>query len=519
MANERILVVDDGRENREFIIKYILQPNEYRAQEARDGVECLEIVRREPPDLILLDLQMPRLDGMGVLEVLHRERSEIPVILMTFHGSEDIAVEVFRMGVRDYIRKPYTAEEMLNAIERSLAEVRLRREKEALTTRLMNANRELHTRIKELNTLYNIGKSVAALLDMQQLLARIVDAAISLTNAEQARLLLVENNALVLRAQKARNEQPAQSVAEVIQDRLAERAISTGRSVVLNAQQLEQLRQMNPNAPSATLYVPLLIGSTVIGALNVENLTQGARQFTENDAALLSALSDYAAIALENARNYHALEALKAHRPPPIAMPNVIGRLAQLPEPNSAARREISVLVADLRGFTAYADQLAPDQALRLLNAYLSLAAEVLTKHGATLDKASGDTLMALFNAPRDQPDHLLRAVRAALELQVAAAQFSAQQGVDQLAFAVGLARGEALVGAVGAPSNATYAAVGEPVNIAHRLQESARAGQTLIEESALVQLGNRLLSRKLGEVQMRGRRGSVVVYEVQELL
>ncbi|MFQ3536878.1 MAG: response regulator, partial [Aggregatilineales bacterium] len=229
MANERILVVDDGRENREFIIKYILQPNEYRAQEARDGVECLEIVRREPPDLILLDLQMPRLDGMGVLEVLHRERSEIPVILMTFHGSEDIAVEVFRMGVRDYIRKPYTAEEMLNAIERSLAEVRLRREKEALTTRLMNANRELHTRIKELNTLYNIGKSVAALLDMQQLLARIVDAAISLTNAEQARLLLVENNALVLRAQKARNEQPAQSVAEVIQDRLAERAISTDR--------------------------------------------------------------------------------------------------------------------------------------------------------------------------------------------------------------------------------------------------------------------------------------------------
>lgn len=129
MANERILVVDDGRENREFIIKYVLQPNEYRAQEARDGIECLEIVRRDPPDLILLDLQMPRLDGMGVLEVLHRERSEIPVILMTFHGSEDIAVEVFRMGVRDYLKKPYTAEEMLNAIERSLAEVRLRREK------------------------------------------------------------------------------------------------------------------------------------------------------------------------------------------------------------------------------------------------------------------------------------------------------------------------------------------------------------------------------------------------------
>jgi len=230
VAHERILVVDDGRENREFIIKYVLQPNEYRAQEARDGIECLEIVRRDPPDLILLDLQMPRLDGMGVLEALQRERLDIPVILMTFHGSEDIAIEVFRMGVRDYLKKPYTAEEMLNAIERSLSEVRLRREKDALTTRLMNANRELNMRIKELNTLYSIGKSVAALLDLPQLLLRIVEAAISLTNAEQARLLLIENNALVMRAMKLRGAQNAQSAAEVVQDRIAERAVVIGES-------------------------------------------------------------------------------------------------------------------------------------------------------------------------------------------------------------------------------------------------------------------------------------------------
>ncbi|RMF53546.1 MAG: response regulator [Chloroflexota bacterium] len=514
VANERILVVDDGRENREFIIKYILQPNEYRVQEARDGVECLEIVRRDPPDLILLDLQMPRLDGMGVLEALQRERLDIPVILMTFHGSEDIAVEVFRMGVRDYLKKPYTAEEMLSAIERSLAEVRLRREKEALTMRLMNANRELHTRIKELNTLYSIGKSVTALLDLPQLLRRITEAAISLTNAEQARLILVENGALVLRAIRPRGEQNAQNAAETLQDRLAERAISTARYILLNAQQLEPLRQANPNAPFATLYVPLLIGNTVIGVLNAENLTANTRQFTDNDAALLSALGDYAAIAIENARNYHALETLKAQ-----AMPNAIGRSAQLPEADSAARREISVLVADLRGFSALAEQQRPEQALRLLNAYLSLAAETLTKHGAQLDRASGDTVMALFNAPHNLPDHTLRAVQAALALQQETARFGAQHGTEMLAFAIGVARGEALVGTVGVGSAAAYAAVGEPVNLAYRLQESARAGQILIEENALVQLGNRIVSRRLGEVQLRSRRSSAVVYEVQELL
>jgi class 3 adenylate cyclase/DNA-binding response OmpR family regulator len=512
VAHERILVVDDGRENREFIIKYVLQPNEYRAQEARDGIECLEIVRRDPPDLILLDLQMPRLDGMGVLEALQRERLDIPVILMTFHGSEDIAIEVFRMGVRDYLKKPYTAEEMLNAIERSLSEVRLRREKDALTTRLMNANRELNMRIKELNTLYSIGKSVAALLDLPQLLLRIVEAAISLTNAEQARLLLIENNALVMRAMKLRGEQNAQSAAEVVQDRIAERAISSARPVVLSAQQLEQLRQAHPNAPSAMLYVPLLIGNTVIGVLNVENLSRGTRAFTDNDGALLSALGDYAAIAIENARNFHALEALKTHRMSPLA------RTGRLTQPSGAARRDVSVLVADLRGFSAYAEQLSPDQALHLLNTYLALASETFAKHGATLDKAGGDALIALFNAPHEQPDHLLRAVQSALALQAAVARFNAQQGVEALAFAIGLAHGDALVGTVNAPMT-TYAAVGEPINIAYRLQESARAGQILIEESALAQLGNRVVARKLGEVQLRNRRGSVVVYEVQELL
>lgn len=518
VAHERILVVDDGRENREFIIKYVLQPNEYRAQEARDGIECLEIIRRDPPDLILLDLQMPRLDGMGVLEALQRERLDIPVILMTFHGSEDIAIEVFRKGVRDYLKKPYTAEEMLEAIERSLQEVRLRREKDALTARLMNTNRELQTRIKELNTLYSIGKSVAALLDLSQLLLRIVDAAISLTNAEQARLLLIENNALVMRAVKLHGAPNAQSAAEAIQDRIAERAISTARPVVLNASQLEPLKQVNPNAPSAALYVPLLIGSTVIGVLNVENLTHGARAFTDNDGALLSALGDYAAIAIENARNFHALEALKAHRSVPVAMPSTIGRIVQPAESNAAARRETSVLIADLRGFSAYAEQLSPDQALHLLSAYLALAAETLTKYGAKLDKAGSDTLVALFHALDDQPDHLLRAVQAALTLQAATARFNAQRNIESLAFAIGLARGDVLAGTLNAPLT-TYAAIGEPINIAYRLQESARAGQILIDESALTQLGNRVLARKLGEVQLRNRRGSVVVYEVQELL
>ena len=141
---------------------------------------------------------------------------------MTFHGSEDIAIEVFRMGVRDYVKKPYTPEEMLGVIENNLTEARLRHEKEALTSRLLVANRDLHTSIKELNTLYSIGKSVTALLNPPQLLARIVEAAISVTNAEQGSLFLVEGDRSVLRAVKRRGDQYSHPAAELSQDKLVE---------------------------------------------------------------------------------------------------------------------------------------------------------------------------------------------------------------------------------------------------------------------------------------------------------
>src|SRR5690606_12865627 len=151
---------------------------------AKDGKEGLDMALQHRPDLILLDLQMPRMNGITVLQNLARHNADIPVVLMTFHGSEEIAVEVYRLGVRDYLKKPFSIDEMLLAIEHSLTEVRLRREKEALTERVIQANRELQRRVQEMNVLYSVGKSVTATLNMDQLLPRIVDAAAQITHAE-----------------------------------------------------------------------------------------------------------------------------------------------------------------------------------------------------------------------------------------------------------------------------------------------------------------------------------------------
>lgn len=304
---ERILIVDDGRENREFIAEYVLQPNGYEVLMARDGREGLEIAVAEQPDLILLDYQMPHMNGIQVLKAMAEQGMYTPVILMTFYGAEELAIEVYRLGVRDYIEKPFSVEEMLVAIERALSDSRLRREKEALTERLIQANRELQMRLQELNVLYSVGKSVTSLADMDRLLPRIVDAAIKVTTAEEAQLFLWEGGQLTCRAAKRHNMAQAATCNIPSGDAVALRVAQTGQPLLLNPEPRAASR-----APHSLASVPLVIRGEVIGVLSVTNVSSSARAFTKHDGALLSALTDYAAIAIENSRNFEALRSATA---------------------------------------------------------------------------------------------------------------------------------------------------------------------------------------------------------------
>jgi two-component system phosphate regulon sensor histidine kinase PhoR len=143
MAGERVLVVDDSLVYQDLVVNHVLKPNGYEPLRAHDGEAGLRIALQETPDLLIIDLQMPGMTGIQLLEALREAGSEIPVIMMTLHGSEDLVVRAFRLGLKDYVIKPFDVEEMLAAIDRALTEVRLRRERDALTQELMEVNRRL----------------------------------------------------------------------------------------------------------------------------------------------------------------------------------------------------------------------------------------------------------------------------------------------------------------------------------------------------------------------------------------
>ncbi|MBE7552294.1 MAG: response regulator [Anaerolineales bacterium] len=355
MANESVLVVDDSAQNVEFLAEYVLKPNGYQVLVARNGAEGLKIALSQRPDLILLDNNMPRMSGMEVLDALNEHRANIPVIMMTFHGSETLAVQSFRLGVKDYVLKPFQISEMLEAIERALTEARLRRERDELTKRLMKSNQQLEQRLKELNTLFGIGKSVTSLLDQDKLLLRLVEAAVYLINAEEGSLLLVDEktNELYMVAARGIDERLARSFRLRVEDSLAGEVITSGQPLVLTGADLTKIK--TSYLVRSVMYVPLKIHGRVSGVLSVDNRQQ-QRDFTNHDLRLLSALADYAAISVENAKLFNQAESERAKLATvlsEIEEPVVViaGRGDRIAVANSAFRRafDLGAIVAEGR--------------------------------------------------------------------------------------------------------------------------------------------------------------------------
>ncbi len=517
MHSETVLIVDDGKDNRQFLIEYILKPNGFQALEAADGLEGLNMAIEHKPDLILLDFQMPRLNGRQVLEKMQERNLDIPVILMTLHGSEEIAIEVYRLGVRDYVKKPFYPEEMLAAIDRALAETRLRRERDALTERVLSANRELQRRVKELNTLYHLGKSVTSLADMVELLPRIVDAMVQVTGAEEAFLALIENKQIVKRAMRDQHMAKSKAVSEVIDDVIAWQAIKTRQPIVAHPE------AGGRGSPTSSVYVPIVWQERPMGVLAVANFQPNSPLLSQQDAALLSAMSDYVAIAIQNSRNFAAvvkskdkLRATFEQFVAPSVVEQVLARKDEIKL--GGQRQEISVLFADIRGYTAWSESVEPEKLVETLNHYLNLAAGVILSWEGTLDKYLGDGLMAIFNAPLSQPDHVFRAADAALAVRRAVQEVNLQHG-HQLQVGIGVTVGEAVVGYIGNERALNYTAVGDTVNVAKRLQEMAQHGQILIDERLVARLGNRVRGKSLGEVILKGRNNGTKIFELHDLI
>ncbi len=329
----RVLIIDDRRDNIVFLANNILKPKGYRIITAMDGEKGLHKALEEKPDLIIMDLRMPKMNGLEVLTALRKEQCHIPVILTTFHGSESVVIEAFRLGVKDYVIKPYTVEEMEEAIQRALAAGRLEEQvqrrpdvstepvlslskgspqqlAEGLREGIREINQQLERRVRELSTLHDIGKAVTSLLNQEKVLSRVVEAAVFLSGAEEGFLLLVdqETQELYMRAAQGLSQREARSFRIKVEDSLSGQVITTGRPfMVSSVKNQENFKIKTGYLVKSLLHVPLKLRNEVIGLLSVHNRIS-PKAFTDNDLRTLTTLAGYAAVAIENARLYQSME-------------------------------------------------------------------------------------------------------------------------------------------------------------------------------------------------------------------
>ncbi len=197
--------------------------------------------------------------------------------------------------------------------------------------------------------------------------------------------------------------------------------------------------------------------------------------------------------------------------------PAVLEEILRNPEAAArlaGVRKELTVLFADIRGYTTLSEPMAPEDLVAMLNGYLELASCAVHACAGAVDKYVGDAVMALFNAPTDQPAHAVYAVWAALALQGSSGRWRKTTG-HQVEFGVGVNTGEAIAGYIGASTQPSYTAIGDAVNVAARLQASARPGEVLVGETTSAQVGPVFQLEWLGPTEVKGRSAPVVVYRV----
>lgn len=180
--------------------------------------------------------------------------------------------------------------------------------------------------------------------------------------------------------------------------------------------------------------------------------------------------------------------------------------------------QQITVLFSDLQGFTTLSEQTPPETLLGILNSYHTLVVGIIRQHGGTIDKFTGDGVMALYNTPLEQPDHALRAVRTALDIRRELEAFYASLDTQfRMKINFGIHTGMAVVGNIGAPDIMNYSAVGDTINTAARLQSVSTDGKILISYATYAQIKYAVSAQAVGALKLRGRAEPVEAFEITD--
>jgi adenylate cyclase len=272
----------------------------------------------------------------------------------------------------------------------------------------------------------------------------------------------------------------------------------------------------------SAMVAPLIGNQRLLGLLYVDNM-QRAAAFTEEELNVFSVIAAQAATAMDNASAHTKLaeSAIQRSALERFLAPEVVEMVVNNPVGVrlGGVNQKVSVMFADIRGFTPLSERMPPEKIVEILNEYFTRVTDVIFDNGGTLDKYIGDAVMAVFGAPISKGNDALNAVKAAVELQRMVKEMNRDAKArdwPQLEVGIGINTGVVTAGNIGSPRRIDYTVIGDNVNTASRLMSKAEGFEIIISETTAEEIGKTFALSRLQPLAVKGKAEPVIAYAVE---
>ena len=369
--------------------------------------------------------------------------------------------------------------------------------------------RILRRKAKMLELIYEMSKTLVTVFDLKAIFEKATDLIFRGTPADRVVALLTDetgdgnsNQPLRQIALRTRDESISKITEKLTVSRTITQKVMRDRVALLSQDaradiQFQGAESIVSQGVRSTICAPLITESSVHGVIYADRLDPFAA-FTEDHLELITAVTAQAAVIVETVRAHDRLAREEVARAnySRFLPEYVVKQLLENPDSFrlGGVNQTITVLFADIRGFTSLSERENPERVVRLLNRYFTAMTEIIFEHGGTLDKYIGDGLMALFGAPTTTPNDAINAAKAAVAMQRKINTLNGElvaEGLTPVTVGIGLHTGDALIGYIGSEKRSEYTAIGDTVNLAARLEANARGGQILLSDATAAAIGN----------------------------
>jgi adenylate cyclase len=381
-----------------------------------------------------------------------------------------------------------------------------------------------------LTVLYEAGKALSSKLALEHICEQVISLACLIEGVERGFVMLFDERGEVAKQTEVRYRDPASAGSRpqiILSTRVLELIRKERQPILIDDVSADERfsgsESLKISGLRSAMCAPLVGKDQLFGVLYVDNLEK-ASAFTQDELNVFALVAAQAGAAVDNAMAHEkiAQQSLQRSALERFLSPEVVEMVVANPDIRlGGANQEVTVMFADIRGFTTMSETMEPGRVVEILNEYFTRVTDVIFDNGGTLDKYIGDAVMAVFGAPISKGNDAAAAVNSAMQIQrllIELNRDAAAREWPELRVGIGINTGNAIAGNIGSPRRLDYTVVGDAVNTAQRLMANAAGGQILISESTAKKLGKTgktIDLERLPELKVKGRSEAVPVFRV----